>query len=518
MKFEVVILGGGFAGAYCARALARELGGACEQRVALISQENVLTFQPMLPEVAGSSLAPVDVVNPLRYFCRGVNVLRGTVRAVDWEKKIVCLDAGRFTPNHEIGFEHIVLALGSVVDFNQVPGLSPHGLPMKTVAHALRLRAAVINRLEEANLADDPAARRRLLTFVVVGGGYTGVETAGQLLDFLEGVQPRYGNLRGEKLRVILVHSRDHLLPEIGPALGTYAQRVLERRGTEVLLNSRIIEVDADEAILDNGGRIETHTVISTVGNTAHPAVVDLCHQLGLTLVKGRVPAEPTMRVSSQTNLWAAGDCAAIPWEKEMSPPTAQFALRQGEQLGRNIARALRGEPLQPFKHSNLGQLATVGRHAAVAEILGVRFSGFFAWWIWRTIYLAKLPGLSRKLRVMMDWTLELFFPPDVSLFIPPPEEPLQPMHFRNGEPLFTPQTPAHGILAVQRGSITVSQPGNPARALGPGEMLGPELQDERGRWNCNATAAEPTDILLLRGAALTFFAHTPRKPAPAGN
>lgn len=506
MKFEVVIVGGGFAGAYCARTLARELGRGGEARVAIVSEDNVLTFQPMLPEVAGSSLSPFDVVNPLRDFCRGANVLRGTVRAIDWKTRTVQLDAGRFTPDHTIEFEHLVLAMGSVVDFSQVPGMAQHGLPMKTVAHALRLRSAVINRLEEANLTDDAIARRKLLTFVVVGGGYTGVETAGQLLDFVQSVQPLYGNLREERIRVILVHSRGHLLAEIGEELGDYAQRVLEKRGTEVIVNARVVEVDADEAVLDNGTTIETHTVISTVGNTTHPVLVDLCRQLGITLAKGRIRTEPTMRVAGQTNLWAAGDCAAAPWGGDVSPPTAQFALRQGVQLARNLARTFRGEAMLPFTHQNLGQLATVGKHAAVAEMFGYRFSGFIAWWIWRTIYLAKLPGLSRKLRVIVDWTFELFFPRDVSLLIPPPEEPLRPVHYRKDEPLFTPRTVARSFIAVQRGRVTVKQDGHAEREFGPGEMLDGHLQDADGCWNCEAVATQPTDVLIVRGTALTLF------------
>ncbi len=506
MKFEVVILGGGFAGAYCARTLARELGPGSDRRVALVAEENVLTFQPMLPEVAGSSLSPFDVVNPLRDFCRGVNVLRGTVRAVDWAAKSVHLDAGRFTPDHAIEFEHLVIALGSVVDFSQVPGMAQHGLPMKTVAHALRLRSAVINRLEEANLTDDAEARRKLLTFVVVGGGYTGVETAGQLLDFVQSVQPLYGNLRGEKIRVVLVHSREHLLAEIGPELGDYAQRVLEKRGTQVIVNARVVEVDVDEAVLSNGTTIETHTVVSTVGNTSHAVIVDLCRQLGIEMPKGRIPAEPSMRVPEQTHLWAAGDCAAVPWGNELAPPTAQFALRQGVQLGRNLARTLRGKATLPFTHKNLGQLATVGQRAAVAEISGFRFSGFLAWWLWRTIYLAKLPGLSRKLRVMIDWTFELFLPRDVSLFIPPPEETLRPVHYRKDESLFVPRTPAHHFIAVQRGSVTVKSDGLPVREFGPGQMLDTTLQDKHGCWACEAVASQPTDVLLVRGAALRLF------------
>lgn len=512
MKFEVVIVGGGFAGAYCARTLAREFGHGCESRVAIVSEDNVLTFQPMLAEVAGSSLSPFDVVNPLRDFCRGVNVLRGTVRAIDWKAKTVRLDAGRFTPDHSIEFEHLVVAMGSIVDFSQVPGMAQHGLPMKTVAHALRLRSAVINRLEEANLTDDPAARRKLLTFVVVGGGYTGVETAGQLLDFLQSVQPLYGNLRGEKIRVVLVHSRGHLLAEIGEELGDYAQRVLERRGTEVIVNARVTEVDVDEAVLNNGTTIETHTVISTVGNTTHPVLVDLCRQVGVAMVKGRIPTEPAMRVIGQPNLWAAGDCAAVPWGGDFSPPTAQFALRQGVQLARNIARSLRGETTLPFTHKNLGQLATVGQHVAVAEMFGYRFSGFIAWWMWRSIYLAKLPGLSRKLRVLVDWTFDLFFPRDVSLLVPPPEEPLRPVHFRKGESLFTPRTHARSFIAVQRGSVTVRRDGQPALEIGPGQMLDASFQDADGYWTCEAIASQPTDVLIVRGAALALFQSSGQK------
>jgi NADH dehydrogenase len=378
---------------------------------------------------------------------------------------------------------------------------------MKTVAHALRLRSAVINRLEEANLTDDRDARRRLLTIVVVGGGYTGVETAGQLADFLRDVQPLYGNLRDEKARVILVHSRGHLLAEIGEELGDYAQRVLERRGTKVILNARVVEVGPNAAVLSDGTTIETHTVISTVGNTTHPVVIDLARQLGRELAKGRVPTDATMRVAGQAKLWAIGDCAAVPLDGGVSPPTAQLALRQGTQLGRNLARVFRGETPRPFTYRNLGQLATVGQHAAVAEIGGRHFSGFLAWWMWRTIYLAKLPGLSRKLRVMVDWTLELFFSRDVSLLLPPPEEPLRPVHYRQGETLLAPGTPSRHFIAVQRGHVTVTRAGV-AEELGAGALLDTRFQDEHGRWNSTAIASQPTDVLIVRGAALELLRH----------
>src|SRR5277367_2658831 len=210
MDYDIVIAGGGFAGAYCGRALAKALGKAeGERRVALVAERNVLVFQPMLAEVAGSSLSPVDVVNPLRQFCRGVNVLQGAIQKIDWASKTLTLDGGRFTRDHKVGFKHLVLALGSVTDLGAVPGMTEYGWPMKNVSDALRLRAALINRLEEANLVEEAEVKRRLLTFVIVGGGYTGVETAGQVLDFLRQVYKYYANLRESKPRVVLIHSRE---------------------------------------------------------------------------------------------------------------------------------------------------------------------------------------------------------------------------------------------------------------------------------------------------------------------
>ncbi len=226
MDFDVVIAGGGFTGAYCGRALGRALGPAeGVRRVALVAERNVLVFQPMLAEVAGSTLNPVDVVNPLRLFCRGINVLQGTIQKIDWAAKTLEMDGGRFTRDHRIGFGQLVLALGNVTNNGAIPGMTEYGWPMKNVADALRLRAALINRLEEANLAEDLEVRARLLSFVVVGGGYTGVETAGQLYDFVRQAHRYYPNLRHSVVRVVLVHAQGELLGEIGPDLGAYARR-----------------------------------------------------------------------------------------------------------------------------------------------------------------------------------------------------------------------------------------------------------------------------------------------------
>lgn len=510
MKFDIVIAGGGFAGAYCARTLARELGPAeGERRVALIAERNVLVFQPMLAEVAGASLSPTDVVNPLRHFCRGVSVLQGTIQRVDWAARQLVLDGGRFTRNHLVGFEHLVLALGSVTDLRLVPGMAEYGWPVKTVSDALRLRAAVINRMEEANLVPDPAVKARLLTFVVVGGGYTGVEVAGQLHDLVSEAKRFYVHLRATPARVVLVHSRDQLLVEIGPKLGDYARRVLEDRDIEVRLNTRVVEVTAVNVLLNDGSSIAASTVVSTIGNAPNPIVLSVCQQAGLGCERGRVPTDPTMRVHGQERLWAAGDCAAVPWdnrgEKTIAPPTAQFAQRQGVQLGRNLARVLRGEALQPFRHRYLGQLATIGERHAVAEVGGHYFRGFIAWWMWRTIYLAKLPGLVRKLRVVIDWTFDLFFPKDISVLLPPPDEVLRGIHLEASEVLFEEGATCRAFFYIRRGRLRfTSRAGE--QVLPAGSVIDEALLNPDGSWSGRADALESSDLLAFRGRALELL------------
>lgn len=507
MHYDVVIAGGGFAGAYCAKTLGKLLGTAGLKRVALIAERNVLVFQPMLAEVAGSSLSPTAVVNPLRQLCRGVDVLQGAIHRIDWATKTVTLDGGRFTRNHAVTFDHLVLTLGSVTDLSRVPGMADHGRPMKSVADALRLRSTLINRLEEANLVEDAAVRARLLTFVVVGGGYTGVETAGQVQDFLRGSQKFYANLRGTAIRVVLVHGHSSLLAEIGPKLGDHALGVLKKRGIEVLLSTRVAEATASKVIFTGGSFIEAHTIISTIGNAPNPVVLDLCRQLGIETDKGRVATEPTMLVRGQTQLWAAGDCAAVPWndrgEAKIAPPTAQLALRQGVQLGRNVARSLGGGSLRPFTYRYMGQLATIGEREAVAEVFGVHFSGFLAWWMWRTIYLAKLPGVLRKLRVMIDWTFELIFPRDLSLLLPPPDEILRPIHLEKGEVLFARGDPCRAFYYVKRGGIALQAAGGgEPRLLGTGAIIDQAEVDANGHWAAGAVAAESSDVVVIRGRA----------------
>ncbi|MDB6017115.1 MAG: copper transporter [Pedosphaera sp.] len=499
MKLEIVIAGGGFAGAYCAKTLARALGRESIQRVGLIAEQNVMVFQPMLAEVAGASLSPLDVVNPLRQFCRGVNVFRGQIAEVDLARRRLMLDAGRFTKNTEVEFEHLVLALGSVVDLSRVPGMPEHSLVLKNVGDVLRLRATMINRLEEANLESDRDVWQRLLTFVVVGGGYSGVEMAGQMLDFMQEAKPLYHNLAKAQLRVILVQSGPHLLPEVGKSLGCYAERKLRARGMEIKLNTRVMSMTASRVFFDKGESIETATVLSTVGNAPHPLVVELCRRHGLETYKGRIVTERTMQVKGREWLWAAGDCAAVPMDdKPASPPTAQFAERQGKLLGKNLARSLRQEKPKPFFHRNLGQMASIGHHVAVAEILGMRFSGFIAWWMWRTVYLFKLPGLQRKLKVMVDWTMDLFFPRDISLLLPAPTELLQEVHLEKGDVVFNTGEPAKSFYILKEGRVDLFEGDRLVKSVMAGQHFGERALEGDGVAYFSAMAAEPSTLVSV--------------------
>jgi NADH dehydrogenase len=511
MEFDVVIAGGGFAGAYCARALGAAFKKSeGERRIALVAERNVLVFQPMLAEVAGSSLSAADVVNPLRQFCRGVNVLQGAIQKIDWKEKTLLLDGGRFTRDHKVGFKHLVIALGSVTDMGAVPGMTEYGWPMKDVSDALRLRAAIINRLEEANLVEEPQIRQRLLTFVIVGGGYTGVETAGQLFDFIRQVHRFYTNLRTSKFRVVLVHAGKELLAEIGPELGAYARGILEKRGVEVTLNMKVSAVTAGRVILADGSVIEANTVVTTVGNAPNPVVMDLCKQIGIEAPKGRVPTDSTMRVAGIETLWAAGDGASVPWDDKgtmkVSPQTAQFAFRQGTLLGKNIRNVLIGAEPQPFRYRYMGQLATIGDKAAVAEIFGMHFKGFLAWWMWRTIYLAKLPGIKRKLRVMIDWTFDLIFPRDISQLLPPPLDVVRAIHLEKGETLFTQGTPCRGFFFIKQGTLTLSTEGLPDRQVSSGSVIDQAELDSSNLWEASGTAAEATDLIVFRGRLLEYL------------
>src|ERR1700730_3033819 len=498
-SFPIVIVGGGFAGAYCARALRTGLEESTAENVALLADQNAMLFHPMLAEVSGSSISPLHVVNPLRLFCRGSSIFMGGVEEIDLEQKTVSFLPGPCAPPAKLTFEHLVLAIGSIVDVSRVPGMPEHGYLMKTVGDAIRLRSGVLERLEEASIIKEESIRRKLLTFVIVGGGYSGVETAGQIWDLLRDVQRFYPRINPKEFRLVLVQSGPFLLPQIGEELGKYCEVQLRDRGIEVRLNARVTAITAERAILNSGEMIETNTVVTTVGNATHPVIKKLIERYQLPNARGRLSTEPTMQVKGYTNLWSAGDCSAVPLQDgSISPATAQFAMRQGTLLGKNILAARNSQPLEPFRFKALGEMASLGHRNAVGKVLGFKVSGFLGWLMWRATYLLKLPGLEQKSKVFFEWTLELLFPRDISLLNIKMTEVIGRVHLEKGDPVYQIGDAAFSFYLLEIGSVEVNDGSGSVRTIGPGEHFGERELLQNTKRQFDATALEPTTLLAL--------------------
>ena len=413
---RVVILGGGFGGLYAALRFEKALAHGADLDVTLINRDNFFLFTPMLHEVAASDLDLTNIVNPVRKLLRHVTFFHGDVEAIDLPKRRVVVSHGHTHHQHDLEYDHLVLSLGSVTNFYNLPGLAEHALTMKTLGDAIYLRNHLIANLEEADFECCPNVRAPLLNFVVAGGGFAGVETVAGLNDFLRDAVRFYPNLRESMLRVVLVHSGGVILPELSEKLGTYAQRILTERKVEIRLKTRVAALSDREVELSDGTKITTNTVIWTAGTSPNP----MLDSLPCKKERGRVLVNEYMEVPDWPGVWALGDCALVPdpTTGTAHPPTAQHALREGKVMADNILAAIEGRRKKAFAFSTLGQLAALGRRCGVANILGVNFSGFFAWWLWRTIYLSKLPRFEKKVRVALDWTLDLIFSKDLVQFL----------------------------------------------------------------------------------------------------
>ena len=411
---RIVILGGGFGGVSAAQRL--EQLTAKDERfvVTLISQSNYLLFTPMLAEVASSALQAQHISTPVRAACPHTNFLRAGVTEIDVESKAVTISPGADRSVEKIDFDHLVLALGSVPAYYGLPGMRRHSFSLKSLEDASRLRNHVLAVLERADVEANPEEKERLLTFVVVGGGFAGAETIAELFDLAHSILHYYPRVDGADLRFVLVHSSQRILPELGPKLGGYSMRKLRQRGIEILLEARAIEANRESLILAGGGQIQTRTIVWTAGNQANPLLASISAPRD---PGGAVITDRNLRIKGFDNLWAVGDCASIPDELgQPYPPTAQHALREGKLAAENIVAVERGGSLQAFKYRTVGLLVALGHRTGAAEIMGQRFSGLLAGLLWRGLYLSKLPGLEKKIRVSLDWLLDLFFSRDIVL------------------------------------------------------------------------------------------------------
>lgn len=413
---RVVILGGGFGGMAVARQLEKLFAHEADIEIVLVSKSNYLLFTPMLAEVSGSSLEAHHISPPLRASLDWTQVIRAEVEAIDPAAKCVELRENLTMASRTLAYDQLVLALGSDSSDRGVPGVETYAYPLRTLQDATLLREQIITTLERADAERDSLAQRRALSVVVVGGGYSGVEAVAELFDMTRTLLRYYRNIPENALRFMLIHSHQRILSEIGEELADYALHKLKGRGIEFFLGVHVKEVSADGVTLEDGTELSAATVVWTAGNRPNPAVASLACEHSRA---GAVVTNETLRIKGLTDVWAVGDCAQIPdyfQEGENCPPTAQHAQREGVQAAKNIAAALRGEAAKPFRFRSLGTLVPLGHRTAVAELRGLKFSGLFAWFLWRAIYLAKLPGLEKKLRVALDWTLDLFFARDIVL------------------------------------------------------------------------------------------------------
>src|SRR5436190_15972003 len=413
---KIVIAGGGFAGLYAAMHFEKRLARRADVEVTLISRENFILFTPMLHEVAAGDLYPGDIVNPLRRILRHVKFIEADVQAIDLNARRVHCTGDVAARELEFEFDHLLLTLGSETNFFNMDGVRDWSVTMKSLTDAALLQNRMVALLEEASLQSDEAARRQLLTFVTAGGGFSGTETTGAVNDFVRETVRYYPQLREDLIRVVVVHPGNFILPELGEELGRYAEQKLRDRRVEVIKGQRVANYDGVVVTLSDGTSIPAATLIWTAGVKPSPVIAALpCEK-----EHGRLLVSEYLAVTGVPGLWAAGDCAAVPIlnTENFHPPTAQHGLREGLVAAKNIAAVVLDRPLKSFTFTTLGQLATVGRRTGVAMVFGMKFSGFIAWCLWRSVYLMKLPRLAKKLRVMVGWTLDLFFSRDIEQII----------------------------------------------------------------------------------------------------
>jgi NADH dehydrogenase len=410
-RTRILLVGGGYVGMYAALELQKRAGRRAD--VTVVNPENFMLYQPFLPEVASGNIEPRHVVVPLRQVLRHARIVVGEVTQIAHDHRTATVRTGD-GETFDLGYDVIVVGAGSRSRVLPVPGLAERGIGFKSVAEAIYLRNHVIGRLDEAAETPDPERRRAALSFVFVGGGYAGVEALAELEDMAGAAMKYYPQLRRVDMRWVLIEAAGTILPEIGPDLAAYVRRHLEERGIAVMLGTRLESAEGGVMKLSNGASFAADTLVWTAGVKPEP----VAERSGFPVDdRGRVVVDAYLRVRGIESAWAAGDDAAVPdlLTGATAPPTAQHALREARRLGRNIAATLTGSPLEPFRHRNLGQLASLGRFKGAATVLGVRVTGFPAWWLHRSYHILMMPTLSRKSRIVADWTVGLVFPRDIA-------------------------------------------------------------------------------------------------------
>ena len=515
-KHRILILGGGFAGVHVAQHLERLLtpGEQHEIEVVLVSNENYMVFQPLLPEMVGATIAPQHGVIPIRRILRTTRVYIREIQSIDLTAKTVELAPGFQPHTKTLEFDQLVVCLGSRLDFSKVQGMKEHAIPFKYLGDAMRLRYEAVRALEEADIETDPEEKRKLLTFVVAGGGFSGVECIAELHDFLAHAISAYRNLKKSELRCVLLQSAERILPEVDPVLAQYAHQILEKRGIEIQVNVRLNAVSADAVVVTSkvspdSQRIPTRTVVTTVPSAPDPLVSALPCQRDRA---GRIIVNEFLNVPNFEMLWAVGDCAAVPQpDGIMSPPTAQHAVRQAKTCAANLLATHRRQKQSKFLFTGLGKLASLGRYSAVAEVMGIKMRGIPAWMAWKGIYLMKIPGWDRKVRVFMDWIIDVILPRDIAQLRIHESDSVRQLFFNKGETIFNEGDFGDQLLVVVKGEVDIIKEGKVISSLKEEDIFGEiALISDHPR---SAQASAKTDVhavAISREAFQHLVAHLP--------
>lgn len=502
-KPRIVVLGGGFAGMFAARNLRRRMGGDAE--IELINAENYFVFQPLLPEVAAGQVTAPHAATPLRLLLKGVFVRKALVHSIDFAKQEITVFQGVQRRHTLVHYDHLVIALGQSSDLSMVPGLPEHAMTLKTLEDGRLLRSHVIEKLEHAEITQLPQVKEQALTFTVIGAGFSGIETVGEMAEFIERSLKYYNNIQRSEIRIVVVEMANRTLAELPPALGTYARRKLEARGIEFKLSTGVQSASGTHLVTTAGEWIGTRTIVATIGS----APAKLVRDLGLPLKAGKIQVDRSFRVLEQDNVWALGDCALIPMvdqpqdKSDYAPPTAQFAVREARHIAKCIQDSIRGKPLAPFAYTSKGALASLGARRGVGDIMGIKISGFPAWLIWRAYYVAFVPGMSTRFRVLMNWLLDAITPRNVVQLSKPRQPGARHVLYHAGDRIYEKGNRADGVYTVVSGAVEMisedPQTGKEQRRrLGPGEHFGMRLILGEDRRQANARAAEHTRVLVL--------------------
>ena len=503
MGCSILILGGGFAGLYAARNIQRLMGKTVD--IEIVNRENYFVFQPLLPEVAGGAISAVNAVSPLRFLTHDISMRKAEIDSIDPKAQTVTVFQGVQRRPTVLSYDHLIIALGSGSDLSRMPGLNEHAFTMKTLSDARRLRAHVIERLEHADITRLPEVKKGALTFTVIGGGFSGIETVGEIKELIDRSLCYYPNIQSSEIRVVVLEFADRILNEMSESLAGYAQKNLIERGIEIQLGVGVAKCTGTQLVTTTNEIIDTRTIVATIGNAPPSAVL----KMPLAFQHGRILVGRDFRVQGYQNIWSIGDCALIPMKENAShrddfaPPTAQFAVREAKQIASNIKAAVSDQPLKAFKYISKGSLASLGAGRGVAEVFGIKLTGRAAWLLWRVYYISFLPGMQTRISVLWNWLMDWFSSRSVVQINSEDEQSARYVLYRAGDRIYETGARADGFYTVISGSVQITgidknTGKETSRVIEAGEHFGERLLLGATRRIATAVAMDDTKVLSL--------------------